>query len=278
MTAPNPSTNPTGNPATVFTLQRGSAPLLISIPHVGTQIPADIAATMTPVAALTEDCDWHLDRLYAFARSLGASVLMPHNARYVIDVNRPPDGANLYPGQDTKGLLPVDTFDKAPLYQDGKLPDEAEVARRRALYWQPYHDALANELAALKAQHGRVLLWEAHSIRSVVPRFFDGRLPDFNFGTSNGASAVAGLADELRSIVERHGAFTAIANGRFKGGYITRHYGQPEAGIHAVQLELTQCTYMQEQLPFAYDEALAGHVQPLLEALVSTALERVQSA
>jgi N-formylglutamate deformylase len=123
-----------------------------------------------------------------------------------------------------------------------------------------------------------VLLWEAHSIRSVVPRFFDGTLPDFNFGTANGASAVAGLAEELRSIVERHGAYTAIANGRFKGGYITRHYGQPEAGIHAVQLELTQCTYMQEHLPFAYDEALAARVHPLLEALVETALERVQQA
>lgn len=257
----------------VFSLQRGSLPLLISIPHLGTRIPDDIAATMTPAAQRTDDCDWHLDRLYAFAAKLGASILAPTYARYVIDLNRPPDGANLYPGQDTTGLLPVDTFDREPLYRNGHLPDEAETARRRELYWRPYHAALVDELAALKAKHGKVLLWEAHSIRSHVPRFFEGRLPDFNFGTSNGASAVPGLADELAAIVERHGGYTAIANGRFKGGYITRHYGQPEQGVHAVQLELSQITYMQEQMPYAYDDALAQRVEPLLAKLVDTALE-----
>ncbi|MEX3638201.1 N-formylglutamate deformylase [Paraburkholderia sp. BR14320] len=262
----------------VFSLHQGSLPLLISIPHLGTQIPADIAATMTPVAQRTDDCDWHLDRLYAFTKVLGASFLTPTYARYVIDLNRPPDGANLYPGQDTTGLLPVDTFDKEPLYRDGHLPDDAEVARRRDAYWKPYHDALTGEIAALKAKHGKVLLWEAHSIRSRVPRFFDGRLPDFNFGTSNGASAAPGLADELAALVERHGGYTAVANGRFKGGYITRQYGQPEEGVHAVQLELSQITYMEERLPYAYDEALAAKVAPLLEALVTTALARVKAA
>ncbi|MGF6771052.1 N-formylglutamate deformylase [Paraburkholderia sp. GAS199] len=262
----------------VFSLQQGSLPLLISIPHVGTQIPADIAATMTPVAQRTDDCDWHLDRLYAFAARMGASILTPFNARYVIDLNRPPDGANLYPGQDTTGLLPVDTFEKEPLYLDGRLPDEAEVARRRDAYWRPYHDALTAELAELKARHGKVLLWEAHSIRSHVPRFFEGRLPDFNFGTSNGASAVAGLGEELAAIVERHGDYSAVANGRFKGGYITRQYGVPAEGVHAVQLELSQITYMQEQFPYAYDERLAVKVEPLLEELVAVALQRAKSA
>lgn len=266
------------NTPPVFTLHSGSLPLLISIPHLGTRIPADIAATMTPVAQRTDDCDWHLDRLYAFARRMGASILAPTYARYVIDLNRPPDGANLYPGQDTTGLLPVDTFDKEPLYREGQLPDEAEVARRRDAYWMPYHAALASELAALKARHGKVLLWEAHSIRSHVPRFFEGRLPDFNFGTSNGASAVAGLAEELAAVVERHGDYSAVANGRFKGGYITRHYGETSQGVHAVQLELSQITYMQEQLPYAYDEALAAKLEPLLEQLVTTALERVEAA
>ncbi|WP_027800539.1 N-formylglutamate deformylase [Paraburkholderia dilworthii] len=269
MTAPN--TPP------VFTLHRGSLPLLISIPHLGTQIPADIAATMTPAAFRTDDCDWHLDRLYAFAKRMGASILAPTYARYVIDLNRPPDGANLYPGQDTTGLLPVDTFDKEPLYLEGRLPDEAEVARRRDAYWMPYHGALSGELAALKAQHGNVLLWEAHSIRSHVPRFFEGRLPDFNFGTSNGASAVAGLGEELAAVVERHGGYSAVANGRFKGGYITRQYGQPSQCVHAVQLELSQITYMQEQPPYAYDQALAAMIEPLLEQLVATALERVRA-
>ena len=262
----------------VFSLHEGSAPLLISIPHVGTNIPADIAATMTPIAQRTEDCDWHLDRLYAFAREFGASFLMPANARYVIDLNRPPYGANLYPGQDTTGLLPVDTFDKEPLYLDGHLPDDAEVARRRELYWKPYHEALAAHLAALKAKHGKVLLWEAHSIRSHVPRFFPGRLTDFNFGTSNGTSAVAGLAEALVDVVERNGSYSAVANGRFKGGYITRQYGRPSEGIHAVQLELTQITYMEEQMPYAYDETLAAQVEPLLKTLVQTALERVAAA
>lgn len=262
----------------VFSLHQGSLPLLISIPHLGTQIPAGIAATMTPVAQRTDDCDWHLDRLYAFAKRMGASILAPTYARYVIDLNRPPDGANLYPGQDTTGLLPVDTFDKAPLYLEGHLPTEAEVARRRDAYWKPYHDALKNELAALKARHGKVLLWEAHSIRSHVPRFFEGRLPDFNFGTSNGASAVAGLAEELAAVVERHGDYSAVANGRFKGGYITRQYGQPSQDVHAVQLELSQITYMEERFPYAYDETLAARLEPLLEALVTTALERVKAA
>ena len=269
-------TAPTTPP--VFTLHRGSLPMLISIPHLGTRIPADIAATMTPVAQRTDDCDWHLDRLYAFAKRMGASILAPAYARYVIDLNRPPDGANLYPGQDTTGLLPVDTFDKEPLYREGYLPDDAEVARRRAAYWTPYHAALASEIAALKATHGKVLLWEAHSIRSRVPRFFEGRLPDFNFGTSNGASAVAGLAEELAAVVERHGGYSAVANGRFKGGYITRHYGEPSQGVHAVQLELSQITYMQEQVPYAYDEALAAKIEPLLEQLVATALERVKAS
>jgi N-formylglutamate deformylase len=266
------------NTPPVFSLHEGSLPLLISIPHVGMRIPDDIAATMTPAAQRTEDCDWHLDRLYGFARDLGASILMPVNARYVIDLNRPPDGANLYPGQDTTGLLPVDTFDRVPLYRDGHLPDEAEVARRRDIYWKPYHEALAAHLAALKAKHGKVLLWEAHSIRSRVPRFFDGRLTDFNFGTSNGASAVAGLAEALAAVVEQHGRYSTVANGRFKGGYITRQYGQPENGVHAVQLELTQITYMEEQMPYAYDETLAAQVEPLLKTLVQTALERVAAA
>jgi N-formylglutamate deformylase len=266
------------NPSPVFSLHRGHLPVLISIPHMGTRIPDDVAATMTPVALRTDDCDWHLDRLYAFAKRMGASILSPTWARYVIDLNRPPDGANLYPGQDTTGLLPVDTFDKEPLYPAGRLPDDAEAARRREVYWRPYHEALRGELAALKATHGKVLLWEAHSIRSHVPRFFEGRLPDFNFGTSNAASAVAGLAEELVSVVEGFDGYSAIANGRFKGGYITREYGKPALGVHAVQLELSQITYMEEQMPYAYDDALAARIEPVLQALVEAALAKVASA
>ncbi len=256
----------------VFTLHEGSVPLLVSIPHAGTHIPDDIAGTMTPVARHVDDCDWHLERLYGFVRTLGGSVVAPSHARYVVDLNRPPDNANLYPGQDTTGLVPVDTFDKEALYPAGGAPDDAEIARRRDLYWLPYHTALKAELARLVAAHGRALLWEAHSIRSQVPRFFEGRLPDFNFGTANGASAAPGLGEALAEVVTRHGGYTAVSNGRFKGGYITRQYGAPGSGVDAVQLELSQITYMDETRPYAYDEQKAEAVAPLLETLVKTAL------
>ncbi len=266
----NASTDPA-----VFSLRSGTLPLLISMPHVGTHIPANILATMTEVARHVDDCDWHLERLYAFAARRGAWMLAPSHARYVVDLNRPPDNANLYPGQDTTGLLPIDTFEKAPLYHPGGEPTAAEAARRVVRYWQPYHDALARTLAELKARHGAVLLWEAHSIRSHVPRFFEGRLPDFNFGTASGASAAPGMAEALADRMTRHGGYTAVANGRFKGGYITRHYGRPEQGIHAVQLELSQITYMQEARPYVYDEALASGVESLLETLLDEALARI---
>jgi N-formylglutamate deformylase len=266
------------NESSIFTLERGGAPLLISIPHRGTSIPCALADEMTPIAKLTKDCDWHLERLYAFARELGASILTPQYARYVVDLNRPPDDANLYPGRDTTGLCPVDTFDKAPLYKPGHEPSREQIDARRAMYWQPYHDALASELDALRASHGRVLLWEAHSIRSVVPRFFDGRLTDFNFGTADGASAAPGLAEYLAGIVERDGRFSTVANGRFKGGYITRRYGEPEKGVHAVQLELTQISYMEESSPFAYDEAKATAIQPLLRELLISAMTYATAA
>lgn len=259
----------------VCSVKPGTLPLLISMPHVGTHIPADILATMTDAARHVDDCDWHLERLYAFAARRGAWILAPSHARYVVDLNRPPDNANLYPGQDTTGLLPVDTFDKAPLYHPGGEPTEAEVARRVARYWQPYHDALARTLAELKARHGAVLLWEAHSIRSQVPRFFEGRLPDFNFGTANGVSAAPGMAQALAECVARHGGYSAVANGRFKGGYITRQYGRPEQRIHAVQLELSQITYMQEVRPYAYDDASAARVERVLEAVLDEALARI---
>lgn len=262
----------------VFTLKRGRAPLLISIPHAGIRIPVDIASAMTPIAREVDDTDWHLERLYEFAVEMGASVLVPANSRYVIDLNRPPDGANLYPGRDTTGLCPVDTFNSEPLYRGGGVPTDAQIAERREKYWRPYHDALAEELARLKAVHGKALLWEAHSIRSHVPRFFDGKLFDFNFGTAGGKSAVAGLAEKLEAMVLEQGDYTAVGNGRFKGGYITRHYGKPQDGIHAVQLELSQITYMEETRPYRYDEARAARVAPLMRDLVQCALDTLSTA
>ena len=208
-----------------------------------------------------------------FARhELGATMLVPSHSRYVVDLNRPPDGVALYPGRRETGLVPTIRFDGEPVYLDGQAPDTDEIRRRVDTYWRPYHDALAAEIARVHAEHGRVVLWEAHSIRSHVPRFFDGRLPDFNFGTSSGASAAPGLAEALAACVSAHGGYTAVANGRFKGGYITRHYGVPETGVEAVQLELSQITYMEETRPYAYDEARAAQIVPLLQTLVETAL------
>lgn len=257
-------------------LKQGTAPLLISIPHLATYIPDPIAATMTETALACDDTDWHLDRLYAFAADLGASVLTPAYSRYVIDLNRPPDGASLYPGRSTTSLCPVDTFNEEALYQSGKEPDDAEQARRLQAIWQPYHHALRSELNRLHAEHGYVLLWDAHSIRSRISRFFDGVLPDFNIGTADDSSAAAGLAQTLSQRVTAHSRYTAVANGRFKGGYITRHYGDPARGIHAIQLELAQTTYMQETRPYDYDEDAASAVAPIIEGLIGCALEHIR--
>lgn len=230
----------------IHTLHRGEAPLLVSLPHDGTHVPQDIAARLTPSARKVPDTDWHVSRLYAFARELGASVLVPNHSRYVVDLNRPPDDASLYPGQNTTGLCPILQFSGEPVYQAGEEPQPEEVAARVATYWKPYHEALAAELTRLRALHGRVVLWEGHSIRSVVPFLFEGRLPDFNLGTAAGASCSPALQQRLAGILEAQTGYTHIVNGRFKGGYITRQHGRPHEGVDAVQLELTQLNYMDE--------------------------------
>lgn len=261
-----------------FAFHRGTRPLLVSMPHVGTYLPATVAGRLTPEARTVPDTDWHLERLYGFAKELGASILVATHSRYVVDLNRPPDNANLYPGQDTTGLCPVDTFDKTPLYADGSSgPDEAEIFARRDAIWRPYHAALAEELARLRAEHGTVALWDAHSIRSQLPRFFEGKLPDFNLGTANGASCDAALGERMLELANAAPGYTAVLNGRFKGGYITRQYGQPAQGVQAVQLELAQSAYMSETYPFAYDEALATRLQPTLRAMLATMLEYVEA-
>ena len=259
-----------------FVLYPGTAPLLVSMPHAGTYVPPALAARFTDEARQVPDTDWHLERLYDFADALGASVLVATHSRYVIDLNRPPDGASLYPGQSVTGLCPVDTFDNTPLYRDpADLPGEAEIAARRDAIWHPYHAKLTEELARLKAQHGVAALWDAHSIRSVLPRFFEGKLPDLNLGTGKGTSCALELAEHLLAIAQTAPGHTAILNGRFTGGYITRHYGQPEAGIHAVQLEMTQCSYMQEALPFDYLPERAEQIQPTLQRMLQAVLDFV---
>ena len=257
----------------IFTLTRGTTPLLISFPHSGTFIPAPIAARLTDAALQRADVDWHLPQLYAFARELGAGTLVAHHARHVIDLNRPPEDESLYPGMDVTGLLPIDTFLKQPLYRPGQAPDAAETEARRVLYWQPYHDALRAELDRLRAAHGMALLWDAHSIASVMPRFFDGKLPDLNLGTDEGRACAAPIQTAVEAVMASQSVFTQVSNGRFKGGHITRHYGRPDDKIHALQLEMCQCTYMDETAPFAYRSDRAALVQPLLERLLHAAVE-----
>ncbi|GGJ94691.1 N-formylglutamate deformylase [Pseudomonas matsuisoli] len=253
-----------------FDLHKGQGPLLISMPHLGTALPAELEARYSPVGQAVDDTDWHLDTLYGFATALGASVLRPRYSRYVIDLNRPPDGANLYPGQNTTGLCPLTTFDGLPLYQPGEEPDAAEIERRLEQFWQPYHRALQGELERIKAVHGYALLWEAHSIRSIIPRLFEGELPVFNLGTADGSACAAGVGEELLALAQRLAPeMPAVLNGRFKGGYITRRYGDPALGVHAVQLELAQRAYMQEAAPYALEDAKAKALQPVLKALIT---------
>ena len=250
-----------------FTLHRGTAPLFVSLPHDGTELPADIAARLTQSARRVPDTDWHVSRLYAFAHEMGASVIVPKYSRYVVDLNRPANDESLYPGQNTTGLCPLVQFSNEPVYQEGQEPKKREIAQRVKKYWRPYHDALAEELARIRSQCGRVVLWEGHSIRSVVPFLFEGRLPDFNLGTAGGASCSAGLQRKLVHLLEAQKDYSFVANGRFKGGYITRQYGKPIEGVDAIQLELAQINYMNEET-FEYDEAKAPRVQGLIRALL----------
>ena len=257
----------------VCTLTKGSVPLLVSMPHIGTQIPTHLQAGYSARALQVEDTDWHLAQLYDFLPAMGASVLQPQLSRYVIDLNRPPDDAPMYPGASNTELCPTRFFTGDALYQPGCAPDAAARAQRRSDYWQPYHDALAAELRRLVQVHGYALLWDAHSIRSAIPWLFEGTLPALNIGTASGDSAHPVIAQAVMALCSDSAKFSHVLNGRFKGGYITRHYGRPDQYVHAVQLEMCQNLYMQEAAPFAYDAALAAHVQPTLRAMLQAALD-----
>ncbi|KAF1720027.1 N-formylglutamate deformylase [Pseudoxanthomonas wuyuanensis] len=255
----------------IFELHRGTAPLLISLPHDGTAVPDDIAARLTDSARRVPDTDWHVSTLYAFARELGASILVPKHSRYVIDLNRPADDVSLYPGQNTTGLCPTVQFSGEPVYLPGQEPSPEEIARRLASYWQPYHDNLSSELERIRGEHGRVVLWEGHSIVSQAPFLFEGRLPDFNLGTAGGASCSPALQQRLTAVLESQSDYSFVVNGRFKGGYITRHYASPETGVQAVQLELAQLNYMDERT-FEYLPSRAEKTQALIRRLLQCTL------
>ncbi|RPH42372.1 MAG: N-formylglutamate deformylase [Burkholderiales bacterium] len=260
----------TSDPA--FERIRGDAPLVVSMPHVGIGLPADIAGRLTPQAATLADTDWHLPLVYDFLAALGATVIVATQSRYVIDLNRPPDGSSLYPGMATTGLVPTETFRGEPVWRDAP-PTDTQIAERRERWWRPYHDALSEELARLRTRHPRVVLWDAHSIASVLPRFFEGRLPDLNFGTASGASCDLELIHAVLDPVRAQQHYSWVLDGRYKGGHITRHHGRPQDGVHAIQLEMAQAIYMDESAPFALDPALSARLRPLLRACLHRALD-----
>ncbi|HEV2675971.1 MAG TPA: N-formylglutamate deformylase [Aliidongia sp.] len=246
---------------------QGSVPVLVSMPHIGTALMPGLADRLSDAALPLGDTDWHLPRLYDFLDELGCSRLEACHSRFVVDLNRPPDDAPLYAGATT-GLIPDILFDGTPAYRPGAGPDAAERAQRLETYWRPYHAKLEAELDRLVATHGGAVLLDAHSIRGIVPRLFEGRLPDFNIGTADGKSCAPDLARRVLDILGAAPGYTAILNGRFKGGHITRHYGDPSRGRHAVQLELVQATYMDETAPYAFRPDLAAGVRPHLRRFV----------
>ncbi|HUP30863.1 MAG TPA: N-formylglutamate deformylase [Usitatibacter sp.] len=254
-----------------YAYRRGNSPLVVSMPHVGTFIPHSIGRGLSDCAVRRPDTDWHLPRLYDFLGDIDATVIAGTYSRYVVDLNRPPDGSNLYPGQDTPRLCPIDTFRSEPLYRDGE-PGDDDIERRMRSVWQPYHRRLRRELDRARTDHGIAILWDAHSITSEVPRLFEGRLPDLNFGTSGGDSCDASLTAALTVAAARHPAYSSVVDGRFKGGFITRAYGDPAGGVHAVQLEMAERNYMDEESPYTFRGDLAARIRPVLRDLLVAAL------
>jgi formiminoglutamase len=258
-------------------IHRGEAPLVVSFPHTGTEIPSDIEARFVSPWLARKDADWWVDILYGFARDLGATTIRTAISRSVIDVNRDPSGASLYPGQATTELCPTVSFDGEALYAVGDEPDTAEINRRRAVWFTPYHVAIEDELTRLKARHGKVVLYDAHSIRSAVPRLFEGELPHFNIGTNRGVTCHPALTAAVEAACGPD--FSRVTNGRFVGGWTTRQYGRPETGFHALQMELACRGYLDEPAetseatwPVAYDPARAAPLQARLHAILSACL------
>ncbi len=259
----------------IFEYLPGDAPLLISFPHSGTYVPPELAKRLRPEALDLPDTDWFVPRLYDFFRDLGASSLRATHTRYVVDLNRPPDGAALYPGQRETTVCPTESFAGEALYRDGENPAPAEIAERLRTYWHPYHEKLSALTQAIKERHGHCILWDAHSILSRVPGLFEGRLPDLNVGTAGGRTCSAALLERIVAALSAGKQFSFVVDGRFKGGYITRHYGNPAARIDAVQLEIAQCAYLNETRTPAFDAALAAPLKSLLRDLLGRVAGRI---
>ena len=250
-----------------FNVYEGTSPVILGMPHVGTNIPEELARRLNNVGRAVADTDWWIDRLYDGLLP-GASVVKATFSRYVIDANRDPSGASLYPGQNTTGVCPPVTFDDVPIYRDGEEPDDDEIAERVGKYHSPYHGALREQIERVKARHGIAVLYDCHSIRSHIPYLFDGQLPVFNIGSNDGKTCAASIEQAVVSVCAGAADFDYALNGRFKGGWTTRRYGQPARNVHAIQMELGQRAYMEEQPPWPYRDDRAATVRPYLQDLL----------
>jgi N-formylglutamate deformylase len=263
-----------------LTVTPGEVPLILTMPHTGVDIPRDIESGLDSPWLARKDADWWINLLYDFAHAMGATVIRTGISRTVIDCNRDPSGASLYPGQATTELCPTTTFDGEPLYRAGFEPQRAEIALRRSTFFDPYHAAIAAAIARLRARHANIVLYDCHSIRSNIPRLFEGVLPNFNIGTNNGATCAPALANAVEGACDDSG-FTRVSNGRFRGGYTTRHYGRPTDGVHAVQMELACRGYMREPLksvaqgdwPTPYVEEVAGPMRAVLARVLQACVQ-----
>ena len=260
----------------LYEISRGSSPVILAFPHTGTNVPADIWERLNDNGRLLADTDWHIHQLYAGLLPNATTVRATFH-RYVIDANRDPSGASLYPGQNTTGLVPTSDFDGNPIWKDGEEPSEADIALRRDSFHRPYHAALEAEIARVRAEHGIAVLYDCHSIRSLIPFLFEGRLPDFNIGTDGGMTCDPAIEQVVVDITAAADGYSSVLNGRFRGGWTTRHYGKPRTGIHAIQMELAQINHLAtEAPPFAYDAAKADrlriHLKQLLERIETIAL------
>jgi N-formylglutamate amidohydrolase len=252
----------------LWRLSRGDSPLIVNVPHAGTLVPDAVGSRLTLAARALPDTDWHVEKLYEFAPKAGVTLLTATQSRYVVDLNRDPSGAELYAGADNTELCPTRTFADEPIYAHGKAPTPDEVTQRTVTHFLPYHQALAAEVKRVQSMHGYALLLDGHSIRGEVPRFFAGRLPDLNLGTASGASCALELQAAAVSVIAHAPGFTHVVNGRFKGGWITRHYGRPHDGVHALQLEMAQRCYMDEAPPYTWDPSRATPLVDVLHRLV----------
>ncbi|PID35121.1 MAG: N-formylglutamate deformylase [Rhodobacterales bacterium] len=251
----------------IFDVIPGDSPIILGQPHGGTHLPDEIAARLNPRGRGLDDTDWHITRLYDGLLE-GVTVVKSNIHRYAIDANRDPAGVSLYPGQNTTTLVPLTDFDGQPIWEEGQAPSEDEIEARRVAYHAPYHAALAEQVARVKARHGVAILYDCHSIRSEISFLFDGILPVFSIGTNNGETCAPAIEDAVTRVATNAEGFDAVVNGRFKGGWTTRHYGRPDQGEHAIQMELAQRAYMDEAAPWAFREDRAATLRPHLKTIL----------